>query len=74
MLLQYASHKHIYGLFECEYYGEAKMGYQNSSTCLIKKGPDIDKDIKIEYPSLKDVPMEIRHKEAKKPLYLTRYE
>jgi hypothetical protein len=74
LLLQYASHKYIYGPFECEYYGEAKMGFQNSNLCLIKKGPRIDKENELEYPSLKDVPVEIRHKEAKKPLYLTRYE
>ncbi len=27
-----------------------------------------------EYVSLKDVPLEIRRKEARKPLFLTRYE
>ncbi|MCW3999082.1 MAG: hypothetical protein NWE93_02450 [Candidatus Bathyarchaeota archaeon] len=27
-----------------------------------------------DYPSLKDVPLEVRRREAKKPLYLIRYE
>ena len=30
--------------------------------------------VTIEYASLKDMPLEERRKEAKKPLYLTRYE
>jgi len=29
---------------------------------------------KLEFASLKEVPLEVRRKEAKKPLFLTRYE
>ena len=31
-------------------------------------------EIDYEYASLRDVPIEVRRREAKKPLYLTRYE
>jgi hypothetical protein len=46
------------------------LDYQNGSTCLIKK--DSAKGAESIY--LRDVPMEVRKKEAKKPLFLIRYE
>jgi hypothetical protein len=49
------------------------MDYQNGSTCLIKKDSAKDGE-RLEQVSLRDVPLEIRRKEAKKPLFLVRYE
>ena len=49
------------------------MDYPNGSTCLIKKDSAKGEE-RLEYVSLKDVPLEVRRKEAKKPLFLTRYE
>jgi hypothetical protein len=54
------------------------MGYQNKESRIIKKNFDraekerLIKKIKIE--SLKDISLETRREEAKKPLYLSRYE
>ena len=49
------------------------MDYQNGSTYLIKKGSAKGGE-NLEQVSLRDVPLEIRRKEAKKPLFLIRYE
>jgi hypothetical protein len=49
------------------------MNYPNGSTCLIKKD-SVNGEERVECVSLKDVPLEVRRKEAKKPLFLTRYE
>jgi hypothetical protein len=49
------------------------MDYSNGSTCLIKKDSANGKE-RLEYVCLRDVPLEVRRKEAKKPLFLTRYE
>jgi hypothetical protein len=50
------------------------MGYRNGATCLIKKNSASESDDRLEQVSLKDVPIEARKREAKKPLFLIRYE
>ena len=50
------------------------MDYHNGSTCLIKKNFADGKADRLECVSLKDVPLEVRRKEARKPLFLKRYE
>ena len=49
------------------------MDYQNGSTCLIKKVSAKGRET-LAYVCLRDVPLEVRKKEAKKPLFLIRYE
>jgi hypothetical protein len=51
--------------------GCGSMDNLNGETVYLKKG-----HVKVEasLASLKDVPLEVRRKEAKKPLFLTRYE
>jgi hypothetical protein len=49
------------------------MDYQNGATCLVKKG-SVKGGERLEYVCLRDVPLEVRRKEAKKPLFLMRYE
>jgi hypothetical protein len=49
------------------------MDYPHGSTCLIRKDSVNDEE-RVECVSLKDVPLEVRRKEAKKPLFLIRYE
>ena len=46
------------------------MDYPNGKAGYSKK----DFNGKLEQVSLKDVPLEVRRQEAKKPLFLTRYE
>jgi hypothetical protein len=48
------------------------VDYPNGKTGYSKKGTQ--KTGQHENMSLKDVPLEVRRQEAKKPLYLTRYE
>ncbi len=50
------------------------MGYQNGATCLIKKNSAAEGDDRLAQVSLRDVPLAVRKKEAKKPLFLIRYE
>jgi len=54
------------------------MDYSNEKSGVFKKNFDKAKRErlaeKLRYISLKDVPLEDRRKEAKKPLFLTRYE
>ncbi len=54
------------------------MNYQNGQTS-ISKGKNLSSfkrssSVRLERVSLRDVPLEDRRKEAKKPLFLTRYE
>jgi hypothetical protein len=49
------------------------MDYQNGETYLIRKDSAKDEE-RLQHVSLRDVPLETRRKEAKKPLFLTRYE
>jgi hypothetical protein len=49
------------------------MDYPNGSTCLLKR-ESAKCEENMAYPSLRDVPLEVRRKEAKKPLFLIRYE
>jgi len=49
------------------------MNYQNGSTCLTKKVSANGEEM-LTVVCLKDLPLEVRRKEAKKPLFLTRYE
>jgi hypothetical protein len=49
------------------------MDYPNGKS-KIKNGFTNGNHIRLENISLKDVPLEIRRREAKKPLFLTRYE
>jgi hypothetical protein len=54
------------------------MDYQSEKLCVLER--DFYKDKKermhekFNFISLKDVPLEARRKEAKKPLFLVRYE
>jgi hypothetical protein len=49
------------------------VDYQNGDACLIRKDSAKGEE-RLECISLNDVPLEVRRKEAKKPLFLTRYE
>jgi hypothetical protein len=49
------------------------MNYSNGSTCLVRKDGAKSGE-RLENVSLRDVPLEVRRKEAKKPLFLIRYE
>lgn len=48
------------------------MNYREGETCLVRKIFTTEQEL--ELVSLNDVPLEVRRKEAKKPLYLKRYE
>ena len=54
------------------------MNYQNEKSSLAKKNFDRAKrkslSAKLTLESLKDIPLKIRREEAKKPLFLERYE
>ncbi len=50
------------------------MDYLNGKSRVIKKDFVNGENDKSETVYLKDVPLEVRRKEAKKPLFLTRYE
>jgi hypothetical protein len=50
------------------------IDFQNGETYLIKKVSTAENVDRLEPSSLKDVPIEDRKKEAKKPLFLIRYE
>jgi hypothetical protein len=49
------------------------MDYINRESIYLKK-PHVKVGARLAQVSLKDVPLEIRRKEAKEPLFLTRYE
>jgi hypothetical protein len=49
------------------------MDYPNGATCLLKRESAKGEE-NLAYASLRDVPLEVRRKEAKKPLFLIRYE
>jgi hypothetical protein len=49
------------------------MDYQNGASCLLKKCSAKVEETLAQI-SLKDVPLEVRRREARKPLFLTRYE
>ncbi len=49
------------------------MDYQNGTSCVIKRDSSKVEE-RFENVCLKDVPLEVRRKEAKKPLFLNRYE
>jgi len=50
------------------------MNYQNGSTRLIRKVSDTESDERLEQVSLRNVPLEVRKKDAEEPLFLIRYE
>ena len=50
------------------------MDYQNGNSAFAKKERASIEGQKLEHVSLNDVPLEVRRKEAKKPLFLARYE
>jgi hypothetical protein len=54
------------------------MDGQNQKSCLLKNNFEDDKTQrlggKLQAVSLRDIPLEVRRKEAKKPLFLIRYE
>jgi hypothetical protein len=71
--VSYNNHKDFYGI-DGGYYVRCRcMDHQNGATCLIKKESSKGEE-RLEYVCLRDVPLEVRRKEAKKPLFLTRYE
>ena len=49
------------------------MDYPNGASCLLKKCSAKVEETLVQL-SLKDVPLEVRRKEARKPLFLNRYE
>jgi hypothetical protein len=49
------------------------MDYLNGETVCLKKG-HVKVEARLAQVYLKDVPLEVRRREAKKPLFLTRYE
>ncbi len=49
------------------------VDYHNGATCLIKRENPRSEE-RLTVVSLRDVPLKVRRKEAKKPLFLTRYE
>jgi hypothetical protein len=49
------------------------MDYTNGKSVYLKKNP-VKIEANLAQVALKDVPLEVRKKEAKKPLFLTRYE
>ena len=49
------------------------MDYINGKSVCLKKG-HVKVEARLAQVSLKDVPLEVRRKEAKKKLFLTRYE
>jgi hypothetical protein len=49
------------------------MDYTNGKSVYLKKG-HVKIEANLAQVALKDVPLEVRKKEAKKPLFLTRYE
>ncbi len=49
------------------------MDYTNGKSVYLKKEP-VKIEANLAQIALKDVPLELRRKEAKKPLFLTRYE
>ena len=50
------------------------MDYPNQKSGFMKKNLSNGKGERVENVFLKDVPLEVRRKEARKPLFLTRYE
>jgi hypothetical protein len=48
------------------------MSCREGETCLTRKASPTEQEL--ELVSLKDVPLEVRRKEAKEPLFLKRYE
>jgi hypothetical protein len=49
------------------------MDYLNGKSVNLKKG-QVKIEANLVQVALKDVPLEVRKKDAKKPLFLTRYE
>jgi len=49
------------------------MDYINGESVYLKKR-NVKVGVRLVQVSLKDVPLEVRRKEAKKPLFLIRYE
>jgi len=49
------------------------MDYTNGKSVYLKKG-SVKIEANLAQVALKDVPLEVRKKEAKQPLFLTRYE
>ena len=49
------------------------MDYTNGKSVYLKKGP-VKIGANLAQVALKDVPLEVRKKDAKKPLFLARYE
>jgi hypothetical protein len=49
------------------------VDYQSGATCLIKREAQKSEE-RSAVVSLRDVPLKVRRKEAKRPLFLIRYE
>jgi hypothetical protein len=50
------------------------MDCQNGESCLLKKSPKQDENASVQTVSLRDIPLEVRRKDAREPLFLIRYE
>ena len=77
LLLYRSNHNYIYHMNEDIYVVRAMDG-QNPKSCLLKNSFEDDKTQrlagKLVAVSLRDIPLEVRRKEAKKPMFLKRYE
>ena len=67
------SQVYILNVGRVPYMGMA-MDYPNGKSRLIRKDFSNGRGEGIDHNSLKDVPLEVRRKEARRPLFLTRYE
>jgi hypothetical protein len=77
MLLLQDNHKSIYQMTLSDLTKVRVMNYQNEKSHLLKK-KFVEKrerlGRKLQTVSLRDIPLDVRREEAKKPLFLTRYE
>ena len=78
MLLYGANHNFIYGMSISHIHRVWMMDNQNEKSPLVQRTLIRAKteilDAEMPVLSLKDMPLKTRRKEAKKPLFLTRYE
>lgn len=73
-MLCYGSHNCFYGMAVNLIIRQGGcMDYTNGKSVYLKKG-SLKIEANLAQVALKDVPLEVRKKEAKQPLFLTRYE
>ena len=79
MLLCGYSHNGVYSMMERAMVRIKSMPYRNEEPVMLRD--NLNKVLKrsrsrvrLEFNSLKDIPLEVRRREAREPLFLTRYE